>query len=62
GLRVGATGTADVEGALWLGASALEALVVDGNASVVASAAALEAADALLALPRRPALGSVRDF
>jgi hypothetical protein len=62
GLYVEATGLLDLQGALWLGPGALEALVVEGSASVVASAAGLAAADALLPLPRRARLASVRDF
>ena len=62
GLEVGAAGVASVQGAVWLGAGTLEALLVEGDASVVASAAALEAADALLPLPRRAVLASVLDF
>jgi hypothetical protein len=62
GLRIEPSGVASVQGALWLGAESGDALLVDGDASVVASAGALEAADALLPLPRRAMLVSVRDF
>jgi hypothetical protein len=62
GLRVEATGRLDLAGALWIGAEGVEGLAVDGDATIVASAAAVEAADALLALPRRARLASVRDF
>ena len=62
GLRVEPSGTVSLQGALWLGAGSADALLVDGSASVVASAGALAAADALLPLPRRATLASVRDF
>jgi hypothetical protein len=62
GLRVEPSGVASVQGALWLGAESGDTLLVDGSASVVASAGAVEAADALLSLPRRAMLASVRDF
>jgi UDP-3-O-[3-hydroxymyristoyl] glucosamine N-acyltransferase len=39
-----------------------DGLVVEGGMSVVASAAALDAADAVLPLPRRAVLASVLDF
>ena len=60
GLRVDASGLAQIAGAVWLGGG--DALVVEGSASVAASAAALEAANALLPLPRRAVLASVLDF
>ena len=62
GLQVGAAGIASVRGAVWLGTGALDALAIEGSASIVASAAALETADALLPLPRRAVLASVLDF
>jgi hypothetical protein len=62
GVYVEATGAFVLQGALWLGAGGLEALVVEGSASMVASAAGLESADALLPLPRRARVASVRDF
>lgn len=62
GLRVEAGGALDVRGALWLGDGALEAVYVAGSAMVSASATALDGADALLPLPRRAHLASVRDF
>ena len=62
GLRVETSGTLDLRGALWLGAESPDALVVEGSASVAAFAAGLDAADALLPLPRRARIASVRDF
>ena len=62
GLRVEATGRLDLTGALWIGAGGLDALGVDGDVAIVASAAAIEVADALLPLPRRARLASLRDF
>jgi len=62
GLQIDAPGIATVQGAVWLTTTGLEALDVEGGMSVVASAAALEAADALLPLPRRAVLASVLDF
>jgi hypothetical protein len=59
GIRVAAAGRLDVAGNVWLGAGA--ALVVDGDARVVAQADALDAADGLLRLPRRALLASLRD-
>jgi hypothetical protein len=61
-LRVDGAGLLDVQGALWLGPDSPEALVIEGSASVAASAAALDEADALLPLPRQAKLASVRDF
>ena len=62
GLQIDAPGIATVQGAVWLTTTGPDALVVEGGMSVVASAAALEAADALLPLPRRAVLASVLDF
>jgi hypothetical protein len=62
GLRVEPSGVMSVQGVLWLGADSADTLAVDGSASVVASAGALAVADALLPLPRRATVASVRDF
>jgi hypothetical protein len=62
GLQVGPAGVLEVAGAVWLGDGGLGALVVDGEARVTASAAAVAAADALLPLPRRVRLAAVQDF
>jgi hypothetical protein len=62
GLRVDGAGLLDVQGALWLGPDSPEALIIEGSASVTASAAALDGADALLPLPRQARIASVRDF
>jgi hypothetical protein len=62
GLEVAPGGQFDVRGTVWLGADGAQALRVDGSATLTASAADVAAADGLLALPRRAALASVRDF
>jgi hypothetical protein len=59
GIRVASAGRLDVAGAVWLGNGAT--LTIDGEARIAADAAAVEAADGLLALPRRAVVTSLRD-
>jgi hypothetical protein len=59
GIRVAAGARLDVAGSIWLGSGA--PLVVDGDARVAARADALDAAEALLRLPRRAILAGQRD-
>ncbi len=59
GIRVASGARFDVRGAVWLATGAR--LLVDGEASVSASADALDAADGLLPLPRRAFLAGLRD-
>jgi hypothetical protein len=62
GLRVRGGATLAVRGAVWLGAPAAgQPLAVDGLVSVARDGGALEAADLLVALPRRPRLLGIRD-
>ncbi len=59
GIRVAAGARLGVAGTIWLGAGA--PFVVEGEARVSASLDAVEAADALLRLPRRALLAGLRD-
>jgi hypothetical protein len=59
GIRVAVGARLDVAGTVWLGA--VGPLVVEGDARIVASSAALEAADGLLRLPRLARVTGLRD-
>jgi hypothetical protein len=63
GVRIAAGAELAIDGALWLGlpATPTDAVVVDGTLTVRRNAAALATADALVPLPRRPALLGLRD-
>jgi hypothetical protein len=62
GLRVAAGARLELRGALWIAQDGAPALAVDGLVQLRHDAAALAAADALLALPRRARLAGLRDL
>jgi hypothetical protein len=59
GVTVGAAARLAIDGALWTGPAAVR---LDGTASIRHADAAIAAADALLPLPRPPALRGMRDL